>query len=226
MKTTMTMAGLAAVMAVGTAASAQLRMQFDVNGMTFQARDTSGAATAFGGLTHTGAVSLGFSPTAPTVLNGVALRVGGGPSTPQTVGFGLTSFVGTINLTNGLVTGGNIFLQIANGDTYRTDIRVGAGTVTPFVGGGFKIEGLTFNGKFSDSQFGLIDVSPFFSAQTRPGQLLGDFIQFNFEPDARGGGFADMDLFVVVPLPPAGWAGLGTLAGVMAIGYVRRRRQA
>lgn len=33
------------------------------------------------------------------------------------------------------------------------------------------------------------------------------------------------DQLTLVPLPPAAWAGLGSLAGVMAIGYVRRRKQ-
>jgi hypothetical protein len=33
------------------------------------------------------------------------------------------------------------------------------------------------------------------------------------------------DQLTIIPLPPAAWAGLGSLAGVMAIGYVRRRKQ-
>lgn len=33
------------------------------------------------------------------------------------------------------------------------------------------------------------------------------------------------DLLTIVPLPPAAWAGIGSLAGVMAFGYVRRRKQ-
>lgn len=33
------------------------------------------------------------------------------------------------------------------------------------------------------------------------------------------------DQLTLIPLPPAAWAGLGSLAGVMAIGYVRRRKQ-
>ncbi len=31
------------------------------------------------------------------------------------------------------------------------------------------------------------------------------------------------DQFVMVPLPPAAWAGLGTIAGVIGFGYIRRR---
>ncbi len=38
------------------------------------------------------------------------------------------------------------------------------------------------------------------------------------------GGFRQ-DQLTLIPLPPAAWAGLGSLAGVMAIGYVRRRKQ-
>lgn len=36
---------------------------------------------------------------------------------------------------------------------------------------------------------------------------------------------ARQDQLTLIPLPPAAWAGLGSLAGVMAIGYVRRRKQ-
>lgn len=40
------------------------------------------------------------------------------------------------------------------------------------------------------------------------------------------GGHGDrQDQLTIIPLPPAAWAGLGSLAGVMAIGYVRRRKQ-
>jgi len=38
------------------------------------------------------------------------------------------------------------------------------------------------------------------------------------------GGFRQ-DQLTLIPLPPAAWAGLGSLAGVMAIGYFRRRKQ-
>lgn len=33
------------------------------------------------------------------------------------------------------------------------------------------------------------------------------------------------DMLVLVPLPPAAWAGLSTMAGVVGLAYVRRRRQ-
>jgi len=34
------------------------------------------------------------------------------------------------------------------------------------------------------------------------------------------------DILTIVPLPPAAYAGLGTLAGVIGMGYIRRRRHA
>jgi hypothetical protein len=39
------------------------------------------------------------------------------------------------------------------------------------------------------------------------------------------GGNQGQDMLVIVPLPPAAWAGIGSLAGVMVVGLVRRRRQ-
>lgn len=38
-------------------------------------------------------------------------------------------------------------------------------------------------------------------------------------------GSVRQDQLTIVPLPPAAWAGIGSLAGVAAIGYVRRRKQ-
>jgi len=35
-----------------------------------------------------------------------------------------------------------------------------------------------------------------------------------------------LDPLTVIPLPPAAWAGLSTLAGVGLIGFVRRRKNA
>jgi hypothetical protein len=46
---------------------------------------------------------------------------------------------------------------------------------------------------------------------------------YNRNSDGSDGALAQ-DQLTIVPLPPAAWAGMGSLAGVMAIGFVRRRR--
>jgi hypothetical protein len=45
---------------------------------------------------------------------------------------------------------------------------------------------------------------------------------FNRRPDGTDGGVRQ-DLLTIVPLPPAAWVGLTSLAGIGAFGYVRRR---
>lgn len=44
--------------------------------------------------------------------------------------------------------------------------------------------------------------------------------------NAQGGHTNIQDQLVVVPLPPAAWAGLGTLSAVFGLSYIRRRRLA
>src|SRR5262245_61182087 len=125
---------LAAVLLAGAAANATPTLQFDVNGFSAQARNGAGASVAFGGLTHTGSVS--FSVGTGT-LNGIFIQsVPSGPFV--NAGFSgstLSGFSGQINLTNGQVTGGNLVVQISNGDSYACAINSGSGAVSTFVGG-------------------------------------------------------------------------------------------
>lgn len=216
---------LAAVLVAGTAAVADPTLQMDINNMHFQALDSGGNATSFNGTSHTGAMRLDFDADFSRLvdisisdgLSGSGSGVGAVPT--------LTGFSGLINLSNGQVTGGNLSVTVEGGGTYTAQIGSGGG-VDNFVGGGFTIEGLTFDGNFSSADFGGVDVTPWFNGQDGPQSLLGSFLTFIFDPTAGGDGYADMDLFVVVPLPPAGWAGMATLAGVMGLGYIRRRRLA
>jgi hypothetical protein len=203
-------AAIATAIAAGSATASQT-LQMDVNAIGIQALNGAGAPSAFGGLTHTGSVSLNFV-TNITYMAGVFID-----GVDQNFTSTLTNFNGSINLTNGQVTGGNLLVTIdGGGDTYSCQIAA-SGHVESYVGGGFKIEGLTFNGVFSDNQFGNVNVTPWAG-----GGLPGSFLQFNFSPNAQGGGFADMDLFVnVVPLPPAALTGLASMAG---IALLRRRR--
>lgn len=213
---------LAVVLAAGSAAHAVPVLQLDINSFNAQARNGAGANSAFGGTTHTGSVV--FSMAATTMLNSVAIQsVQNGPFANAGFTGSLFNYTGVINLVNGQVTGGNMLVSINSGtDTYSCNIRPGSGFVSTYVGGGFKIEALTFGGLFSDAAFGNVNVSPWFAAQS-PNGLLGSFLQFNFAPDATGFATSDIDVFVdVVPLPNAGLAGLGMIGGL--IGYRRLRR--
>ncbi len=201
-------------------------LQFDVNQFGAQARNSSNVNSPFGGVTHTGSVAFSFVPAGVSVLNGIFIQTtpGGAFNNAGFSGFTLSSFSGQVNLNNGQVTGGSITLGINNGDTYTCNITPNSGAVSTFVGGGFKIEALTRQGFFNDNQFGNVGVSPWFNAQGAGG-LPGSFLQFNFNPNASGAATSDMDLFVdVVPLPPAAWAGMATLAGAVVASRFRRRR--
>lgn len=212
------------VLLAAGAASATPILQFDVNQFHFQARNGAGAASPFGGLSHTGSVQFSYTANV-TVLNGVFVQsVASGPFVNQNFSGSLANFTGQITLSNGQVTGGNIAISINGGtDTFTTNIQGGVGQVSTFVGGGYKIEGLTAGGLFSDAAFGNVNVTPWFNAQT-PSGLLGSFLQFNFDPNSDGSGNADMDLFVdVVPIPPALYTGMATLGGAMIARRLRRR---
>ena len=212
----------AALVVSSGAALATPVLQFDVNGFSTQARDGANNNSPFGGLTHTGSVAF---TVGTGVLNGIFIQStpGGAFNNAGFSGSTMTGFSGQVNLNNGQVTGGSITLTISNGDSYTCGITGGIGAVAPYVGGGFTIQALTRNGFFNDAQFGNVNVSPWFNAQGING-LPGSFLQFNFNPDASGAATSDMDLFVdVVPLPPAAWAGLATLAGVITARRLRRR---
>jgi hypothetical protein len=204
---------------VGSAAAAPT-IQLDVNSIKIQIQNGAGANSAFGGLNHTG--SINFSLAASTVLAGVFIQsVPNGSFSNAGFSGTISNFTGVINLNAGHVTGGNLACFINGGtDSYLCDIVPNFGQVSTFVGGGFKVEGLTFHGHFSDSLFGNVNVSPWAGAN-----LPGSFLQFNFDPNASGAGFADMDIFAdaqVVPLPGGAWTGLIGMAGVFAA--CRRRR--
>jgi len=217
--------GLVAL-ATGAVASATPTLQFDVNAFGAQARNGAGVSSAFGGLNHTGSVAFSLGAG---VLNGIFIQTNQGQPfhNANFAGFTMTGFSGQVNLVNGQVTGGSYTMTINNGDSFSCNIVPNSGAVSLFVGGGFKIEALTRGGLFNDPQFGNVDVSPWFNAQT-PNGLPGSFLQFNFDPNAVGSASSDMDWFVdvpsLVPLPSAAWAGLGTLAGAMVVRRMRRGR--
>lgn len=220
MKSLVAAAAVAGLALSATSASAQLRMlQMDVNNLGFQAMNGAGAPAPFGGLTHTG--SLVLQETLPTsVLNDIAIQTGGigNPFVPQAFTGSLGDVMITINLSNGSVTGGSMMVH-SGADMYMANIAPG-GSVTTFVGGGFKVDALTSSGMFSGPSFSGVNIADFFAAQAGSG-LPGSFLNFRIIPDAQGAGLSDIDIFVSnVPTP-----GSLALLGMGAAVAVRRRRR-
>lgn len=206
-----------AMMAGSAAMAADPILQFDLNGLGYQALNSAGGASAFGGTSHTGSLVIFDSPPVSS-LNGVLINANPpGPFVNQNFNGVLTDFLGTINMVGGTVTGGSVSIQVNGGggdpDTYTALIVPNSGTVRPFIGGGFTVEGLTFQGAFDDAVFGNVDVTTWFTSV-----LTGSFLQFNFIPTPAGSGFADMDIFVVAPAP-------GSLAGLAVAGLFAARRR-
>jgi hypothetical protein len=217
--------GVAAVVMGAEVASAQLTLAIDVQGIEYQFRDVGGAA-AFGGLSHSG--TLEWTGAAAFTAD---TRIGSdgrfGPLAPVSQTVAMRDFTGGLTFDNGILTGGSFSMTLDNADedTYTASIRPGTGKLGATNQIGYTIDGLTFNGAFSDTAWGAIDVTPWYDAQAGAGALPGAFFQFRFWPSLTAGGSADVEVFVTVPLPPAAWAGLVTLAGVGGLGYGQRRRR-
>ncbi len=205
-------------------ANAQDRtLQFDVNNLAFQARNAQGQAVAFGGLTHTGSLDL-FEETSLSELLSVSIRNGVNPFQVQGSFTGsLTDMAMTLSLINGTVTGGSITLDInggpgGGGDRYAATIGVG-GAVSTYIGGGFKVDGLTFAGTFSDVNFSGVPIPDFIASQGGGTYLQGSFLAFKIQPSAGGSGHADTDIFVTsIPLP-------GSISCLVAAGLISFRRR-
>jgi hypothetical protein len=216
-----TLFAAAAVAGLAASVSAQVRtMQFDVNSLAFQAfagPNGTGGAAPFAGLTHTGSLVL-QDQAALSVLNDIAMQTGGigNPFLPQSFTGSLTDASVIINLSGGSVTGGTLMMEVGGSDTYSTTIGA-SGNVTTYVGGGFKIEGLTSGGTLTDADFAGVAVPDFFA---QSGSLAGSFLNFRIQPDAQGAGNADIDIFVTVPAP-----GSLALLGLGGLAAVRRRRR-
>lgn len=203
---------------MATFACADTVLAIDVNSLSVQALNAANNPAAFGGLTHTGALAIAHDGN--SILAGVAID---GVNQPKTPGLGLTAS-GRIDLLNGNVMGGFFNIQMSDGSGYTASIVSGVGKVTAQAGQGWKIDGLTFAGLFSDSglpgmidRFAGVDISAFAAAEP----LYGAFLQFAFSPNASGhDADSDLDLIVSIPLP--GSAGLATL-GLLGLASRRRR---
>jgi MYXO-CTERM domain-containing protein len=217
MKSLYVSAAIAGLAMAASTASAQRMLQMDINVLDFQARNSAGAPAPFGGLTHTG--SLVLSDGTGSVLNDLAIQTGGpgNPFMPQAFTGSLGDVAITINLNSGMVTGGSMMVHVGS-DMYSATIAPG-GSVTTYVGGGFKIDSLTSAGMFSGATFAGVNIADFFAAQG--GGLPGSFLNFRIIPDANGAGTSDIDIFVSNVPTPGSLALLG-MGGVLA---ARRRRR-
>lgn len=217
---------LAAASAVawgGSVASAQLTLAIDVQGIDYQFRDAGGNA-AFGGVTHTG--TLEWSGAAAQTAD---TRIGSdgrfGVLAPVTQSVPLRDFTGELTFSGGLLVGGFVSMTLDNAEEhqYTTWIKPGTGSLTASNNMGYSVDGLTLNGAFSSAAWGDLDVTPWYDAQGG-GALPGAFFQFRFWPNPQAAGNADIETYVMVPLPAAGWAGFAMLGGV-GVSHLRRRRQ-
>jgi len=212
-------AGVAGL-ALQASAQAQRTLQFDVNVAPLTVKDTSNTLSALS-LGFSGSVTFGFSGGSTTLEGIYSLVPGiGGTSTLQPYVGSLTDFLLVVNLTGGNVTGGSLRIESnggpgSGGDTYEAAITAGGG-LSAFVGGGYILQGLSTGGHFSDASFSGVNVSDF------PGRALtGSFLGFKLNPNAKGSGFADVEVFVNNIPSPAGVSVLG-LAG---LAVARRRRR-
>lgn len=209
MKMAHALGAIAAAGLFATASYADKVLQFDINSLT--AYDSGGTFDE----NYTGSITLemdGNSALAAILINGSNQPIASGQ---------LGDFNGQIDIMNGVVTGGSFTIESIAGEMYSATIITNSGNVTASAGqtGPFTIDGLTFQGFFSNltggTMFAGVDVSDWVSANGVSGSFLE--IKFNGGMDTD----TDIDIFVVVPLPaPFGLASAGLL-GLVAI---RRRR--
>lgn len=209
-----------ASVALTAPASAQLTLALDINGFQYAFVDSAGSAR-FDGARHTGVMEWSAASANARV---VEARMGdSGPFGllhEVELGARLVSLEGTVELHEGRVEGGSFIIKIDSGDSYAAEFSRGG--LTALSSGGYVLDGLTFAGAFSDDDFGDIDVRAF-SAMDLPG--LAVVLRMDPMRSGDGTGNADLEVFVMVPLPPAAAAGLVTLTGMIGFTWLRRRRQ-
>lgn len=223
MKTAIVCAGL--LTAAGSVAVAQEEtLQLDLNQLAYQVFDIQGMPSSFDGETHTGAVTLWAD--GPSALLKVLIREAPGlPFVNQTSYSGdLTGLAITLELDNGAVVGGDVSIEIddgpgSGGDLYTAFVLDGAGSVKATAIGGYTIDALTFEGAFSDDNFGGVDILPWYVAQASQVALEGSLYQFNFDPSPTGEGHADIDMFTTVPTPGT----MALLGGGLLLAWRRKR---
>jgi MYXO-CTERM domain-containing protein len=209
MRLIMTAAGVAAFGLTATAGAATYNsLMFDLNGLEAQ---TAGGVPFSTSYTGDVIVTADATGDLATILgDGADLRSNG------TFTGVLDSFMATVSMTNGTISGGSFSIVLVSGEIYSASIAAGSGIVRE-IRTGFFFDGLTFDGGFTSSNYDGIDVSNFFDNIP----LEGNFIEFAYNPDANGfDNTSNMNIFVSVPAPIGAGLGLAGLAGIAS----RRRR--
>lgn len=224
------LAVLAAFLAPVSSAIASAELQFDVNSIS--TRISSNSTGQVFGEDFTGSLRLGHdddSILAGILIDGAYQAFDSARTDGE--GWALSHFSAKINIENGDVVGGYVFLEVerfldgrsaGEVNTYDADIVAGIGQVNEQAGQGYAIDGITINGMFSDATFAGIDIGRWFGLQP----LIGSFLNFSFDPGQNPFGTDDnshIDIFVTVPLPTSAFLGL---AGVTIFPFMRKRRLA
>lgn len=185
-------------------------VRYDTNNLTVS------AGGAFSGVNHTGALTI--TNNALSSLNGIAIF-----GVAQSFTGTLASFNATINLVNGFVTNGSLSTVLADGSRYDATIFGGGGRVVFQAGRGFRVDGFTLTGNFSNlvggNLFGGVDVVAAGAAGPGVSNVEGSFLLSSYNPDASG--VTTQAQFETYVLPTPGSVALIGLAGLAA---ARRRR--
>lgn len=209
---------LVATAALGAgSAQAATTLQFDVN-------NAKGAATP-GGFSTTYTGNLKLSLDGNTLLVGLFID---GNLNALGAGWAISAIDVSIDFLGGNIVGGSYKLSVSNGldtDTFEAVLIDGNGAAgnIGLVGSNFTIFGGVQLGTFTSvtvpGEFGGVNVADFIAAEP----LRGRFDEFFFAPNSAGvDNDTDIDLFVIIPAPPAVLWGLAGLAG-LAIGRKRLR---
>lgn len=138
------------------------------------------------------------------------------------------SWSGTINVINGVISAGSGFRIDLDGpftgEFYQANIIPGSAVFAASGPQTWTVQGATAQGQFSGATFGGVDSSFWFNNQASG--LSGTVISVGGSATGLPAGFfsSTMTTTAVIPLPPAAWAGLGTLGALAGFAQIRRRR--
>jgi len=117
-----------------------------------------------------------------------------------------------------------VLSAVASHGDWQTRDDSGFNRSTPYLGNSIRLTTLSIPDHGAGTSADRTRFRPWFMAEGR----AGDFGTLRgYQPSSDGGdpGPIDMDAGVdLIPLPPAGWTGVLTLAGVLAFGRLRRLR--
>lgn len=199
-------ASAAGLALVATASAGVNLIRFDFNGVSASSNG------AFGGVTHSGAISVSHDANAAFV----GASVNAVPINPT--GF-LSSLAATINLVGGNTVGGGGFTVVLDQGETLTGVLGGGGNVFTQAGQGFSVDGLVFTATFSNLVgglfFGGVNVGQFGTV------FNGSYLLSAYSPDAQGrDDDANLEMYLDIPAP-----GAAALAGVAGLVGARRRRR-